>query len=107
VDAYNRTALHIAAELGNNDIVENLSNSAATVDALDADKWIALHITTSCNFKDLVSTLLFYDADINAQTGGGSTPLYIALEKGSHIILDCVMLSNISYQYLALFVHTL
>ena len=51
------TPLHLAAAVGNKDLVEILLSSNATVNALDGNGWTPLHLAAIGGYKDIVGRL--------------------------------------------------
>ena len=90
------SALHIASDGGNSELVELLLKHGASVDVADSDGNTALHlalkhlpprVTSSQvvamnSVKSVPDVLLENKADVNAVNSSGETPLYIAAWRG-------------------------
>lgn len=84
IDAKNdrgRTALHVAAQLGYNEIVKLLISKGALVDARSKWRYTPLHFAAEAPRPDVVVTLLDAGADVHAVTRDGLTPLHNAAAK--------------------------
>ena len=67
------TALHIAAEAGDVDMVGLLLDRGAKIDARDKNRFTPLHTAASKNSADVCSLLLDRGADFDAGTRDGRT----------------------------------
>lgn len=76
-----RTALHVAAQLGHNEIVKLLISKGAVVNARSRWKYTPLHFAAEASRQDVVVTLLDAGADVHAVTKEGLTPLHKAAAK--------------------------
>ena len=75
------SALLVAADRGDRDVVQLLINSGADVNVLDSNKETPLHKACFRGHKNIVETLILNNATIDAKAEDGSTPLYIAALK--------------------------
>jgi ankyrin repeat protein len=75
---FQKTPLHTAVQLGENDIAEFLIVSGARMSARDKDGVTPLHIAAKSKNTEMVKLLLKYHADINARTNAGETPYTLA-----------------------------
>ena len=78
-DNYNRTPLHVAAQWNVIDVATALLTAHMDPDRVTSTRRTALHYAASLGHSDMCDTLLRHEADINAQTKGGNTPLMVAL----------------------------
>ena len=83
------TALHIAAEAGDVDMVGLLLDRGAKIDARDKNRFTPLHTAASKNSADVCSLLLDRGAKKDAEDEYGYTPIEKAVSAGSK---DVVML---------------
>ena len=81
-DADEATALHLAADIGHDGIVELLLEAGADVDADIDDGRTALHLAAEKGYASVVERLLAAGADPNVQDGNGNTPLHLAAGRG-------------------------
>ena len=83
-----RTALHIAAEKGNNDIVKLLLSAGANIDAQCKADFTPLHTAVKHGHTETVKLLLDNGADKSMENRYGKTAKYIAAELKSVEILS-------------------
>ena len=69
--------------MGNHEIVELLIHNGADVDALDQNKYNALHYAIMENHVMTVAILLSYHASLIVKNGQGENPIEYALKKKS------------------------
>ena len=81
-DGKGRTALHNAAENGQEFIVEFLLNREANIEAQDSDGMTALHLSSREGYGDNVRLLLDRGADIQATGQYGRTAVHCSAEAG-------------------------
>ncbi len=74
------SALMLAALKGQTALVEQLINRGATV---NKPGWTALHYAATGPKVEIVAMLLVHDADLNAASPNGTTPLMMAARYGS------------------------
>ena len=72
------TALHRAAYNGHLQVIEKLLHIGANVMAKTNNKWHPLHCACKWDKVEVASLLLQNNADVNAQSEGGQTPLHLA-----------------------------
>jgi len=72
------TALHLAATMGHEDMVELLIERGADVNGRDASGSTPLHHAAAGGNKAVVELLLAKGADVNARDNKNRTPLYLA-----------------------------
>ena len=77
------TPLHIAASLGNEEVMGILLRLGADPNVEDEDLNRPLHIAVRNNFDAGVQLLIRHGADMNRFHGQGSTPLMAAVEAGN------------------------
>ncbi|KAF2361309.1 Ankyrin repeat-containing domain [Trinorchestia longiramus] len=85
------TVLHRAAHLGLTDIVGELLNAGANVNARDLVGNTPLHTAVQDGHDSVVSCLAEAGADVNAITQSGVTPLHRAAAKG-HLTTSLLLL---------------
>jgi ankyrin repeat protein len=79
------TAINLAADLGNKQMIELLLDHGAGVNDVHshyADKYAPLHLAAEHGYRSVAELLLARKADVNIRTKTGLTPLHIASEKG-------------------------
>mmetsp|Transcript_18161 Transcript_18161/g.42204 ORF Transcript_18161/g.42204 Transcript_18161/m.42204 type:complete len:976 (+) Transcript_18161:100-3027(+) len=92
-----KTVLHLAAASngGEAQIIEELIQMGAEVDAVDIHERTALHfaslVTCGSNMSAIIA-LVKAGADINAKDDKGRTPLHLASEKGELSIVEHLLL---------------
>ena len=78
-----QTALHLAAQHGNLEILKMLLSKNADINALDHRKFSALHIAIKQNHYEAVQILLDHkDIDVNIKDQNASSPLFHAISMG-------------------------
>jgi ankyrin repeat protein len=95
VDARNqrgRTALHVAAQGGQNEMAKLLLSKGADVDARSKGKYTPLHFAAEASRHDVVLTLLDAGADLEPVTREGYTPLHKAAMKEGKSRQDIVVI---------------
>ena len=91
-DPEGRTPLHLAAELGKNDMVKLLISKKANVHARDKRGQTPLHLAAIGDDKEIMVMLLKKGAKTNIKDNKGKTPAMIARENGNKKI--AVFLQN-------------
>lgn len=81
-DSKNLAALHLAATVGNRDMIGFLIAAGADINLLTTLGRTPLHITVKCYNIDTTSMLLCAGADINVKNFMGETPFFIAVYNG-------------------------
>jgi len=86
------TPLHIAARLGNADIVTLLLKDGANVDAVTKDGATPLHIATKDGHDEVASILIENGASLHSANKKGFSPLHMAAKYGNikvaHLLID-------------------
>ena len=85
------TALHIAAEMGDIRITEELLKYHADVNATDSNNTTALHIATLKGHKDVVKKLLEHRANVNSHDNNNITALHMAALTGNKQIATVLL----------------
>lgn len=95
VDALGRTALHVAANGGFNDVAAILVRAGADIELTDRAGVTALYLASEANHRDIVALLLGFGADRNrAATKNKWTPLYVASFRGNEEIVQMLLLAG-------------
>ena len=83
VNAYGETALHIAASMGNLDLVTVLTNNKALIDVQDNGGCTPLYNAAKMGYVEIVTFLVYKKkAKVNTVNAYGETPLHIAASIG-------------------------
>ncbi len=88
-----RTPLHLAAWLGNPELVAALLNRGLDANAKAEQGFTPLHLAVLSNSARATKTLLDKGADANAKSGSGRTPLHFAAMRASGEIV-ALLLAN-------------
>ena len=93
-----RTALQIAAELGDESMVKHLLDRGADIEKQDKDGKTVLHITAERGNENITSLLLGASADTNVADCMGRTALFDAVEAGSVSVVQLLLshLANVN-----------
>lgn len=83
---HGRNALGLAAENGNEALVQTLIDHGANVELLDGDKWSALMHAAACGHFGCVRILLDYGTNIDSQDNHNGTALIQAARRGHETI---------------------
>ncbi len=75
-----RTALHIAADTGNHDVVLMLLRARAHIEAWDKEGRTPLHLAAAAGHRYAVEALVKKRANVHAQDKKGRTPLHLAVQ---------------------------
>eukprot|EP00820_Chromera_velia_P010955 Cvel_4820.t1-p1 / transcript=Cvel_4820.t1 / gene=Cvel_4820 / organism=Chromera_velia_CCMP2878 / gene_product=Putative ankyrin repeat protein RF_0381, putative / transcript_product=Putative ankyrin repeat protein RF_0381, putative / location=Cvel_scaffold217:20128-21174(-) / protein_length=349 / sequence_SO=supercontig / SO=protein_coding / is_pseudo=false len=90
--AYRCSALHLACNLNQSEIVVFLLSRGANVNAEMSNKFRPLHIAAARGLKDLIQCLISYGAVVNAKDRQGVAPLWDAVAHGqrdtTELLLD-------------------
>ena len=97
-DDKQRTALHISAANGTNDILRTLLENGANPNVKDVKGNTPLHLAACAGKVPIVTLLLHYGADISATDFNGKTPLHLALARLQ--VFQKSHISNSRYDYL-------
>jgi len=93
-DHKGRSAMYVAAERGNNNVIEALLQTKAKVDVLSPAKWTPLHAASFHGQLKCMETLLKAHAQVNAKDMHGCTPLILAASSPKLYIVDLVSASD-------------
>ena len=74
------TALHLAALLGNSQVVKLLTDQSMNVNPTDHNGETPLHLAVWCGYDRVVNELLEHGGDTNARDNDGATPLHVAVD---------------------------
>lgn len=87
-DALGRTALHYAARLGHQEIVDGLIAAGAAVDLADADGYAPLFRAVEFGQDEIAIRLLEAGADASRPLSDGRTPRSVAMNSGNDRMRD-------------------
>lgn len=90
---YGWTALHKAADIGNEDIAALLLQSGAMVNSEDVKGMRPLHFAARKGYLEIVRLLLMSGAEVHSQASDGLTPLDHAVTSG-HLEVARMLLNN-------------
>lgn len=76
------SALHAAANNGNENIVNLLLENGADVELANKIGFTSLHVAVSKGFENIVEILINNDANVNVKDNKGDTPFDLALREG-------------------------
>ncbi|KAI1231658.1 hypothetical protein IHE44_0007736 [Lamprotornis superbus] len=93
-------ALHLASKEGHVEVVSELIQRGASVDAATKKGNTALHIASLAGQAEVVKVLVTNRANVNAQSQNGFTPLYMAAQE-NHLEVVKFLLDNGASQSLA------
>jgi ankyrin repeat protein len=82
------TPLHVAAYLGDRDIVQWLLDHNADIRARTNQGWTPLHCAALTNAKNVAELLIAKGTDVNAKTYGGMTPLHCAVRGNAKDMVE-------------------
>lgn len=85
------TALHVAADCGNSDIVEFLVSLGANIEATDKHGQTPLHLAALAGNDDIVEQLVMAGSDLDAKDRNGWTPLHEAASSGQASVVELLM----------------
>lgn len=93
------TALGVASEKGNVDVVDLLLEARADATITDSAGWTPLHSASDRGHTQVVNLLLEYGADAMATTNTGFTPLHAASESGHVDVVNLLInkVANLSF----------
>ena len=100
-----RTPFHMAVQFGHKEIVQRLLKERdLDIDAADKHGMTALHLATSCGFKEICDTLLENQANVAATTAKAQTCLHLAAASGNiKVVLSIIQsggyISQLFYEY--------
>ena len=86
-----KTPLHIAANVGHNEITELLIANGADVNAKSLHSQTPLHNAAVYGQKDFVELLIANGADVNATKGAGGTALHSAANFGHKEVVELLI----------------
>jgi ankyrin len=81
-DRWEQTALHLAASVGDTDIVERLLAGHANIEARDSWGQTPLMVASAAGQMEAVMSLLEHGASITTANNNGATALHVAAEQG-------------------------
>ena len=82
-DSSGNTALHLAASLGDGDMVEILIRQGANVNAVNGESLTPLHLAIKLGWPSIAGALIEEGADITTPDGSGRSPLQLAIKACS------------------------
>ena len=87
------TALHAACQTGKTEIGKKFLNIGANIEAIDPTNhnWTPLHWAAAKNKPETVHMLLENQANIEAQSVNGVTPLNLSIIKGHWLVFDTLL----------------
>lgn len=88
-DRFGRTALQLAVIAQDYDLISALITSGAKVDR--PKSWSALHEAVLEKDEKALTLLLDASADVNAEDQGGDTPLHLAVEAASTVMVKLLI----------------
>jgi ankyrin repeat protein len=88
------TPLHIALQVGNFDVADELIAQNADIRVANTLGYQAIHLATLQNHLPLVKKLISKGADVNAQEKDGYTPLHLATCNGSKHMIKLLLESG-------------
>eukprot|EP00296_Roombia_truncata_P007815 JP446268.1.p1 GENE.JP446268.1~~JP446268.1.p1 ORF type:complete len:426 (+),score=101.51 JP446268.1:74-1279(+) len=91
-DGNQNTPLHHAAYSGHSDIVKQLMQAGADINAKNRDQWTPLHQASHNGHSNVVKQLMQAGADINAKSSHRDTPLNLAEKYERNTWRECVRL---------------
>jgi len=86
-----KTALHIAAAHGRDDVVQLLLHYKADIEARSDGGWSPLHNACDKGSVPTVCALLRAGASVNCQLLNGITPLHLAAQAGHYDVVECLL----------------
>lgn len=86
-----KTALHIAAAHGRDDVVQLLLHYRLDIEARSDGGWTPLHNACDKGSVPTVCVLLRAGANINCQLLNGITPLHLAAQAGHYDAIECLL----------------
>ncbi|MCY4320950.1 MAG: ankyrin repeat domain-containing protein, partial [Bdellovibrionaceae bacterium] len=91
LNTYSYTALHLAVENGDPDIVEILLKYGANFDTKDNWGKTPAHLAVENRDKDIVEILLKYGANFDTKDNWGKTPAHLAVENRDKDIVEILL----------------
>jgi cytohesin len=85
------TLLHIAAQLGHEDVTRLLISKGADVNAKSNSSWTPLHRALKAGNREIVDLLISKGADVNAKGISDLTPLHFAADGGSQALVQLLI----------------
>ncbi len=85
------TALHVASDCGNSDIVEFLLSLGADIEARDKHGSTPLHLAALAGNDEIVEQFVMAGANLDAQDRSGWTPLHEAASKGHSSVVETLL----------------
>jgi ankyrin repeat protein len=84
-DFWKRSMLHVSSREGHPSLVNHLLKLGASTSVIDKDKDTPLHFACASGQTEIVRLLIAADANVNAKSGRGWTPLYDCITKDNRI----------------------
>lgn len=89
-----KTALHVAAQLGNIELMDLLLSYNADINRADSNDWTALHYAANYNNNESVQFLLMHNADSKALNNKKQSALVLAIQQGNLASAELLALAN-------------
>lgn len=86
--------LHIAADLGQHELFDELIAHGVTIDPKTNDGWTPLMFAVQKGYMTMVETLVEKGGDVNAANKAGGTPVMIAAFNGQELAFDYLIAKN-------------
>ena len=93
------TALHIAASLGNYELIELLSAYSADANICNKYGELPLHIAIRNGDLDSIAILLHHTKNVNIQDRYGNTPLHLATSSGNLSLIRALLARKVFVNY--------
>ena len=95
-----KTAMHLAAQHNNADMIRLLRNHDARIDPRSEGDWTPLLIAAKAGHLEAVEALLGASepANINARTSSGMTSLHWAAENGHNLVVQRILQDDASWK---------
>ena len=94
-----KTALMLASERGNEDIVHSLLSAGANVNIQDSEGWTAVMIASEHNHISIIHMLLQANANPHLKTSDGSNAVMIASGYGNYEVVELLISKGVDYKY--------
>ena len=94
-----KTALMLACEGGQEDIVHSLLSNRANVNLQNSNRWTALMRASECNHISIINMLLQANANPHLKISDGSNALMIASFHGNYEVAELLISIGVDYKY--------